>query len=634
MRTTIQTFLKTYLFFVFPFFALLTYFYSTYSYYSASDLTLIVPEVVSDRIELEFDVGSGFKEFNSIKPSINNELNSYQFQLPQLNIKNLRIKYLDDLSLVESSYITINNNKFDVRIDEHSNKISDLDNYNQIFNPKLLFIQILLSLIITILVVNFYNIYKSNVNLIKRIDYKLLLKISLPIITVYFSWFLANFPGLVTNDSLASLSEAKSLIFTDWQPYIYTLYILFILNIYDSIAAISVIQILLFSLTFSFLFYYIFVNLKAKAWFYIIYFFCLFSIPIGLYNNIIWKDIPFSYVIFCVSIFCFFLIRKYYANGKLNLDNNLLLLIFLFYSGLIHLRHNGIFLALFILPFCYKIFNFRSFVKLLATCLVSFFIVFILLPSILSIKITKSAPLFQFNTAIQIMTHPSYYSEDHEKDKQIIEHASGLEWDYIKSNYPQNFFQIWDNSKFVKDGLQFAEGSGDTPEYNKKFLIRLVSENVPIYLSNKSFEFFHSIGIDQSKSDYTNNFYQDPLQLFGSLLHPPGYFKWGISIEAPIISFHLRKFLSRIAHLSTNYSGFFSAQVVIWSLVIPFSLMLFFLLREKWNSPICFYIYPCFLIAFNVFIVGSGQSWRYFYYIYICSIFIIPLYLIGKNDGR
>lgn len=612
---------------------LFLFFFSTYNYYQPSKLVLKLDEKYNSSIETQFNLGNGFKPYNVIKEKNRPDHNTVEFQLPQLNIHALKINSHDqNIKINEAHILMANSKKIQIDFDSNFNILNSLDNYNKLINSKLIFIQGMLAISISILFFNIFNLCIKYKNHLNKINFKQLSFIFLPLLVIYFLWFISFYPGLTTNDSWATLSESKTLIFTDWQPYIYTLYVLSLLHFYDSVATIALFQLLLFTCTFSLIFYYVYKNIKNHSIFYIFYFITLLSVPVGIYNNIIWKDIPFSYIVFLFS-FLIYLGYKYYLKiGKLHLDNQFIFIIFLLYTGLLHLRHNGLFLAVFIIPFCYIIFDLKSFYKIFSTFIISFLMVFFILPFILNVKVTKSAPLFQFVTSIQIMSHPNYFSKNQNFDKIIIENASGLNWEYIKKNYPHNFYEIWDNTKFVKEGLQFSENGGDTDNYNKKFLLRLIIDNIPIYISYKTFEFFHSIGIDQSRSDATINFFQDPLQLYGSNLSPPGHYQWGVSIEAPIVSNSVKSLFSKIGELSTQYSGFFSLQLIIWSLLIPFLVIFIILWLNKYNKPICFFIYPSLLIAFNVFIVGSGQSWRYFYYIYLCSLFLIPLYFVEKNE--
>lgn len=617
---------------IYIFILLFSYFYLSYSYYQPSKLIVKLNHQTSEEVRVNFDSGNGFTAYNIINPTKKID-KLYEFQLPQIKIRSLKINLLDKNLIVEDAYLLLENNE-EIKINLNSNfestkKISDLIKKT---NFKLIVIQALLSIIIGILIINLHNLFIQYKQYISRFDIKIFLYIFIPIFIIYLLWFVSSFPGLMTNDSFASLSESKTMIFTDWQPYIYTIYLLFLLNIYDSIATVSLIQVIIYSITISLIFYYIYKNLNQKIFFYPFYFLALFSIPIGIYNNIIWKDIPFSYIVFIISILIYFGYLYYKKHGKLNLNNNFIFIISLIYIGLLHLRHNGIILAIFIIPFCYKILNLKSFYKLLIAFVSSIILVFLLLPNILNVKMTKGAPLFQFVTVVQIMTHPNYFSLNQNKDISIIEEASGLKWGFIKNNYPHNFFEIWDSTKFVREGTQFTDGGGNTNEYNKIFLFRLILDNLPIYISSKSYEFLHSIGLDQSRSDATNNFFQDPLQLYGSHLRPPGNYQWGVSIDVPVLSQRLRSIFDRIGVQSTNYRGFISTQLFTWSLLPPFFLFFYFLWTKKYNEPICIYLYPSILIAFSVFIVGSGQSWRYFYYVYLCSLFLVPLYLAENND--
>ncbi len=129
---------------------------------------------------------------------------------------------------------------------------------------------------------------------------------------VFFLWWAAFFPALMSTDSIGQWIQTMDLNkLSDWHPYLSTLYFYFLKLIYNSPATVSLFQIIWTAALFSYIFnFFIKVGLK-KIYIYVLFIFFVTSIPIGLFNISLWKDVPFS---LCLIGFLFFLCKAIYEK--------------------------------------------------------------------------------------------------------------------------------------------------------------------------------------------------------------------------------------------------------------------------------------------------------------------------------
>lgn len=155
-------------------------------------------------------------------------------------------------------------------------------------------------------------------------------------------WLLAEWPGCMTPDSVHVNAELNTLKITNHHPYLYTLFMLGLHNIYDSPLTVVVFQILCFHAVVACWLFFIFRN--GVRWYIILplYFLTFLSIPVNLFNITLWKDIPYNTL---VLFWAFFLTACYYLKrqGKvLQLSKVQLVLLSVAFVFLCTFRHNGL----------------------------------------------------------------------------------------------------------------------------------------------------------------------------------------------------------------------------------------------------------------------------------------------------
>lgn len=198
----------------------------------------------------------------------------------------------------------------------------------------------------------------------------------------WLPWFLYNFPGVMTPDSLSQYSQAMGLAAaSDHHPYVHTLIIRLFLklglgvsgSIYGGIAFYTVFQMACMAVI---IVYCIRVLLRCGAGKKLCLLFLLFYIWVpynGIFAVTMWKDILFSGFMLLFALSLYQLILLYQAAGasprEAGQKQPLGQLLLLSLSGLMVclLRSNGLFVFLLTLPFL--LWFFRGRLRILLPCM-------------------------------------------------------------------------------------------------------------------------------------------------------------------------------------------------------------------------------------------------------------------------
>ena len=110
---------------------------------------------------------------------------------------------------------------------------------------------------------------------------------------VFSLWLLAWWPGLMTRDSLDGWLETKRLVFRNWNPFVHTLLVLALTQLYDSPAVVAIVQLVATAALGSGILFFVFSHGVRFRW--IAPFFLAFALspPIAVYTLLVWKDVPF-----------------------------------------------------------------------------------------------------------------------------------------------------------------------------------------------------------------------------------------------------------------------------------------------------------------------------------------------------
>jgi hypothetical protein len=168
-------------------------------------------------------------------------------------------------------------------------------------------------------------------------------------VLVFSIWLIAFWPGVMSVDSLKVWRAAKlPEVFLNDHPILNVIFYMYLIHLWDHIAVVPVIHILLASLLGSYIFFSLYRQKVHIALLLPFYLFFIFSIPVGLYNIVLWKDIPFALL---VVLWAYILADMYRRKreGTLNVSKQTAIALFLLYLAVGLIRHNGI-LYLVVIP--------------------------------------------------------------------------------------------------------------------------------------------------------------------------------------------------------------------------------------------------------------------------------------------
>ena len=154
-------------------------------------------------------------------------------------------------------------------------------------------------------------------------------------------WLVAFWPGVMSVDSLKVWRAAKIPgFFLNDHPILNVVFYMYLMHIWDNVAVVPITQIVLVSLLGSHIFFSLYrkgIRLAALLPFYLLF---IFSIPVGLYNIVLWKDIPFALL---VTFWAYMLADMFYQKRKqtLSVSTHRWAALFLLYLSLALVRHNG-----------------------------------------------------------------------------------------------------------------------------------------------------------------------------------------------------------------------------------------------------------------------------------------------------
>ncbi|KKQ94454.1 MAG: hypothetical protein UT66_C0017G0017 [candidate division CPR2 bacterium GW2011_GWC1_39_9] len=426
-------------------------------------------------------------------------------------------------------------------------------------------------------------------------------------------WLLAFWPGIMSLDSFVSWQQSSTGHYSNWHPYVYGIYFFILRQTYDSPAIIALFQIILFSLLTAWAFSK-FVNLTSKRKriiIYSVYFFLIFSVPVSLYAITLWKDIVFSYLIIFWGLFFYLkILSKKQVDSYLLVSSLSLVLVF---SATV--RHNGIIFILFI-PLLAYLSGIMDRKKTAYFFVLSFFVVVLLkttVPSILGVNMSKKV----LDNSYKLQIISAIVSSNYYLDRSpypIDELNKLLPLKNMKQDYR---CQTLD---FALADKELNPQAFNDPEFQKRFdaiFYSLAINNIPNVAADRMCIFTSMLtgqGIaSQNLLEKDVNFSLFPDKL-------------GLKADSkfPVMKYYLAKAVSQ--SLFIPYSLFF------WNMILSFSLFFFALIYSfRRNKAIFYYSIIIMLQVPFLFLTVTANDFRYYYFVYLGSFFLIPMILSGKK---
>ncbi len=168
----------------------------------------------------------------------------------------------------------------------------------------------------------------------------------------YLIWLLIFWPGVMSVDSLKIWRAAQlPEVYLNDHPILNVFLYKFLYHVWNSPAVVPLFHVAATSTLVATVFYTIQRN-HVPVWLLMpFYLLTVLSIPIGLYNTVLWKDIPFALLIVFWGYISVMLFQKKQLNS-LHLSREQVVVLILLLLSLGFIRHNGLIYLIFI-PFFY-----------------------------------------------------------------------------------------------------------------------------------------------------------------------------------------------------------------------------------------------------------------------------------------
>lgn len=270
---------------------------------------------------------------------------------------------------------------------------------------------------------------------------------------IYSLWLVAFWPGVMSVDSLKVWRAAQLPdVFINDHPFFFVLFYAYLQHLWNHVAVVPIFNILTVSCLVSYILYSLYRE-KIPLWAIVpVYIGLVFSIPIGLYNIVLWKDIPFAVLVAFWAFTLSFLYRKR-RNGKLFFSFQKTLALFLLYLSVCLIRHNGL-LYLGLIPFFLIMLRIVS-VRIAAVTLVAVALVVASGLIVFRSKIPVSKTGFLLEKSAQYVKHARDVSIGREINRTLREY-----WGVFNINQTRSKWDLWHYYLGDRQAYWFLRHSG------------------------------------------------------------------------------------------------------------------------------------------------------------------------------
>ncbi len=566
-----------------------------------------------------------------------------KFQLPQVKIEALKITYPDNSVTIQSISVHSADGKYPIEepteSDIHSVVFSHLELNTSKFSLLLFIVQLLLAFIITYVINliwtylsrNRQGSWREQFAVIFLKEQRLFFWITFICSIALFSlWLVGQWPGVMTVDSYHfTWREIKTLEFLDVTPWVYNIYVLMLTQIYDSPVIVPLFQIFATSLLSSLFFWYCYRNGSRKWIVGLCCFLFVTSIPVGIYNITLWKDIPFNTIMLFWGFVVFYLYySKKYQGKSISLTIDKIILLSVSLILLCKLRHNGI---IFVVGIPLIIVLFRLLTKKniyqFVAATISFFIIYsVVTPIVSNVDSAQVSSFFSKTYRVgplaAIVTSPDYYSPSPVEDKQLIDKwMSQEELDRYYTPVSQADTAGYMVSKWQALSLEDAKKLDD-------LFYKSSIQNLHLYFSDRIAMFMGTMGFSSGVFTITNEL--NNAEFDRSFWRPIEAYQYTRETKSET--------LKNLTDKLSSKHGIFVKGVPLSALIfntLPALLVLLAaLLLYKWVPVTALY---SFLFLFNLpflFIALSTAEWRYLYFLLLSAFFVLPLVSLERRTVK
>ncbi|MGA2666505.1 MAG: hypothetical protein ABSE91_00235 [Patescibacteria group bacterium] len=579
--------------------------------------------------QISWDAGRGYNEIEKRSISIKESTLDVDFLLPQLPLKSVKVISNGQKVNLESGKIVILKSGTSIPFEIKSNVASAQIDPRKLESPRilLLLVQIMLAILIGWPAYELL-VFKSRLglnwkNFIKYIFFEnqrwVFWAMFFIACAVFSFWLLGQWPGAATSDSFNQLIQTKTFEITNAFPYLSTLYLMALMQFHDSFAAVSVFQILATSALASYIFYFVY---KNGIKFYLIlpfYLLFIFSIPIGLLNITIWKDIPFSLLVVFWGFYLFYLGYRQKLGIKTNFSFKKIFILSLLFILVVLIRHNG-YLYLLVLPLVIvwgRLMSKKTFITFAIVSLIFLIFFKFVIPAVFNIprwSKVESNLAWKFHPMAALILSNKYISDNPTGDRAIVDKVIGLK--NIEEYYDPN------NGAPLSGTLNLQLNQSDINQFNKMFYQR-IWQNLPLFLAERTRLFTTMLDSNYPNEALTwvNHYWSNPgIQSY--------LWDWNGGTGLYIKFNPVKKFFT----IQQKIIAFISPiRPAIFNLLYPVIFLTIIFLLYRWvplSARSSFFILAQLPFWF-IFVISP--LFRYLYFIYFYYFFAGPLLLLELN---
>ncbi len=434
-------------------------------------------------------------------------------------------------------------------------------------------------------------------------------------IVIHVLWNLALFPSIMTPDSYSQWNQLVTGKYDDWHPYFHTLFFLWPIKfIFSDPYAVAIVQQIWSIALFSWIFAYFYKNKISNYALIPLFVIYLFSVPIGAYNMIIWKDIAFCYALITLS---FWLYKKLKSNSPWMLNDYLVYSVLLVYSSF--LRHNGIVFLLFV-PILLLFIKQRQFkIKFLgAISILSFLVFSLLLPEILNIKTKpywyKYSNIYHISAGLYVNKPHTSTTKKTDKlltsvlpDSVIKKKFNPVLWHTLHLENPEFNNSVFNSKNFWSS-------------LNKEFFKHNLPNNLPYIMGMKT----------RQTTTILNG--------YGFIFYPSYASPKYSNVEKSWFGRKTQKFRNTLrGFVSRNINAYNRKPILrslIWNNWLPLLILIYCWLSayfKSYNTSWVSLSIPLIQASF-VAVFAVSNDWRYMFFVYLSLFISIPMYLLDKKD--
>lgn len=424
--------------------------------------------------------------------------------------------------------------------------------------------------------------------------------------TIFSVWLFTFWPAILTRDSINSWDQITTNTYSNWHPYIFTFYLKALSLVSFTPASVAIFQIFLSSILSSYIFFRLY-KIKNKLFTIIAFFLFVSSIPIGLYNITIWKDIIFSQLVILWGISIYFFIKD--KRGNLSYTTIFLFSILLFFTASV--RYNGVIFLIFIPGVFYfgKILNLKKTIVFFILSLSLYASLQLILPTLFSItdnkrllnlsyKIQLDAAILQKNGFVYTARQTGFPLSDLNK----LIPLDTMKNNYLCQNTNAILFSQDIHPNLLKNDQYYSEVNSISNQLILSNISRALNDRICL---------FKSILLSEGTL-YYNTLDKENIAENDSLAH----------LEQRSRAPSLYPVLKSIIYTTKQ----FPLNLLFWNMFLPFFAFIFSLFWGYFKDKALFAYSSIVTIQLPfIFLTITANEFRYIYFLYLGSFFLIPM---------